>query len=160
MPQLDPSTYASQIFWLFICFFSLMFLMSKFIIPKISNIRQQRDNKIDGYLLKAEELQQKTEAAIHKYETALSEATQKANQSLQETKNDLNKMIAKKQAELDKKLQKQIRAGEEEIAAGKEAALKEIKTLSSELAVEILQKLDITTIKPSELKTIINREAE
>ena len=160
MPQLDPSSYASQIFWLLICFFSLMFLMSKFIIPKISDIRQQRDNKIDGYLQKAEEFQQNTENAIIKYEEALSKASQKATQSLQKTKNDLNKMIAQKQSEIDKKLKKQIELGEQEISASKEAALKEIKNLSAELTADILQKLNIKDIKAAEIKTIIDREAE
>ena len=82
--------------------------MSKFIIPKISDIRQQRDAKIDGYLQKAEELQEQTEKAIRKYETSLAEASQKANIAIQKTKDDLNNLIAKKQDELDKQLKKQI----------------------------------------------------
>ena len=160
MPQLDISTYTSQIFWLLICFFSMMFIMSKFIIPKIAETRQQRQNKIDSYLHKAEELQQKTENAIKKYEKALSDATQKANQSLQDTKNELNDIITKKQAELDKKLQKQIKAGEAEINAEKNLALKEIKSISTTLAMEILHKLDITDIKSTEIKKIIEHEVE
>ena len=79
-----------------------MFIMSKFIIPKIAEIRQQRYDKLDGYLHKAEELQKKTENAIKKYEEALSEATKNANQSLQSTKDELNKIISKKQEELVK----------------------------------------------------------
>lgn len=160
MPQLDPSTYASQIFWLIICFFSLLFLMSKFIIPKISDIRQQRDSKIDGCIQKAEELQEKTEAAIHRYESALAETSKKATLSLQTTKDELNKLIVQKQTELDKKLKKQIELGEKEISENKEAALKEIKNLSTELAVNILEKLNITNIKKSEIKNIIEHEAE
>lgn len=160
MPQLDPSTYTSQIFWLLICFFCLMFIMSKFIVPKISGIRQQRENKIDTYLRKAELVQQKTEAAIKRYEEALNDATKKANQSLQATREELDEMISQRQAELDKKLKKQLQQGETEIAKGKEEALKEIKSVSSEIAMEILTKLEINKIKPSELKTIINHEAE
>ena len=160
MPQLDPSSYASQIFWLLICFFSLMFIMSKFIIPKIADIRQQRENKIDTYLHKAEQLQQKTEAAIKKYQTALDNATEEANKTLQAAKEDLNKTISKKQADLDKKLQAQIKAGEAEINAGKEKALKQIKSLSVDLAEEILNKLDVANIKTSDIKTIIDREAK
>ena len=38
MPQLDTSTFTSQLFWLVVCFFSMMFIMSKFIIPKIADI--------------------------------------------------------------------------------------------------------------------------
>ena len=53
MPQLDTSTFTSQLFWLVVCFFSMMFIMSKFIIPKIADIMEQRQRKIDGYLNKA-----------------------------------------------------------------------------------------------------------
>ena len=160
MPQLDPSTYASQIFWLLVCFFALMFIMSTFIIPKIAEIRQQRQDKIDGYLLKAEELKQKTEDAIKRYETALGNASQKAEASLQSTRDELNALIGSRQSELEKKLQAQIKAGEDEINQGKEAALLEIKTVSSELALDILRKLDISEIKASEVKKIIEHEAE
>ena len=160
MPQLDPSSYASQIFWLLICFFSLMFILSKFIVPKITEIRQQRTNKIDGYLHKAEQLRQKTENAISKYEAALADATKKANDELQKTQTELNKIISEKQSKLDKKLQAQIKAGEEEIAAGKAEALKEIKTMSATLTAEILHKLDISDVSANDIKTIINREAQ
>lgn len=160
MPQLDPSTYASQIFWLLVCFFAMMFIMSTFIIPKIAEIRQQRQDKIDGYLLKAEELKQKTEDAIKRYETALGNASQKAEASLQNTRDELNTLIGNRQSELEKKLQAQIKAGEDEINKGKEAALREIKTVSSDLALDILRKLDISEIKASEVKKIIEHEAE
>lgn len=160
MPQLDPSSYASQIFWLFICFFAMMFIMSTFIVPKIADTRQRRDNKIDSYLHKAEELQQKTEAAIKRYEEALNAASQKASVALEETKDELNQVISKKQAELDKKLQKQIQAGEREINSEKEAALKEIKSVSTELTMEILRKLKIDNVKTADIKHIIEQEAK
>lgn len=160
MPQLDPSTYASQIFWLLICFFTMMFIMANFIVPKIADIRQQRENKIDGYLHKAEELKQKTEAAIQKYEKALGDATQKASAALQNTKDELNQMITQKQSELDKKLQKQIKKGEEEILKEKENALKEIKSVSADLTMEILHKLNVSDIKLADVKHIIEQEAE
>ena len=160
MPQLDPSSYASQIFWLLICFFAMMFIMSNFIIPKIAETRQQRENKIDSYLHKAEELQQKTETAIKRYEDALNSASQQASAALEETKNELNQVISKKQAELDKKLQKPIQLGEQEISSEKEAALKEIKSVSAEVTMEILHKLNISNIKTADIKNIIEQEAK
>ena len=160
MPQLDPSSYASQIFWLLICFFTLMFIMSKFIVPKIAETRKLRTNKIDGYLQKAEELRKKTEASIKKYEDALNEATQKANLKISQTRDELNTIIADKQAKLDKKLQAQIKKGEEEIEIGKKEALKEIKNVSAAITAEILNKLDINDISLTDIKSVINREAQ
>lgn len=160
MPQLDPSTFASQIFWLLICFFTMMFILSKFIVPKIAETRNLRTNKIDGYLQKAEKLKESTQNAITKYENALAEATQKANSELEKTKEELNKLIAEQQSKLDKKLQKQIQKEEAEIAVQKEEILKEIKSVSATLTSEILEKLDISDVSMSDIKTIINHEAQ
>ena len=82
MPQLDTSSFTSQLFWLIICFFSMMFIMSKFIIPKISEIMEQRQRKIDSYLNKAADFKQQAEAALLKYQDALAKATAKADKSL------------------------------------------------------------------------------
>ena len=79
MPQLDTSSFTSQLFWLIICFFSMMFIMSKFIIPKISEIMEQRQRKIDSYLNKAADFKQQAEAALLKYQDALAKATAKAD---------------------------------------------------------------------------------
>jgi len=89
MPQLDTSSFTSQLFWLIICFFSMMFIMSKFIIPKISEIMEQRQRKIDSYLNKAADFKQQAEAALLKYQDALAKATAKADKSLADTKTEM-----------------------------------------------------------------------
>ena len=38
MPQLDLSTYASQAFWMVLCFSLLWLLLSIFITPKIADV--------------------------------------------------------------------------------------------------------------------------
>ena len=94
MPQLDTSTFTSQLFWLVVCFFSMMFIMSKFIIPKIADIMEQRQRKIDGYLNKAADLKKQAEAALRKYQNALAAATEKADKSLADTKDEMNRLIS------------------------------------------------------------------
>lgn len=106
MPQLDTSTFTSQLFWLVVCFFSMMFIMSKFIIPKIADIMEQRQRKIDGYLNKAADLKEQAEAALRKYQNALAAATEKADKSLADTKDEMNRLISDKQSELEARLQK------------------------------------------------------
>ena len=101
MPQLDPSTFASQIFWLLICFFTMMFILSKFIVPKIAETRNLRTNKIDSYLQKAEKLKESTQNAITKYENALAEATQKANSELEKTKEEFALNLIKANVDIE-----------------------------------------------------------
>ena len=155
MPQLDVSTFTSQLFWLLICFFSMMFIMSKFIIPKIADIMEQRQRKIDGYLNKAAQFKQDAEDTLKKYQDALAQATAKANKSLADTKEEMNQLITQRQTELETSLQKKIKDGEKEINQEKEKALKEVKAISEKLSMEVIKKIGITTIQASDIKATI-----
>ena len=78
MPQLDLSTYASQAFWMVLCFSLLWLLLSIFITPNIADVLEQRKRKIDDYIRKAEKLNQQAKASLEKYEQTLNEAKAKA----------------------------------------------------------------------------------
>lgn len=159
MPQLDTSTFASQLFWLCICFFTMLFIMSKIIIPKIADILEQRQRKIDSYLNKAYQIKLQAEEALKKYQDALTDATQKANASLAETQNELNQLVEKKQQDLDLRLHKKIMEGEAEIEQNREDALNKVKSISEELALEIIKKIGIDGINKTDIKNAI-KDAE
>ena len=78
MPQLDPTWYASQLFWLCVSFFTLLFVMANFIAPKIADILARRQNKIDEYIDKAAETKRRAEESLAKYNEALSNATRES----------------------------------------------------------------------------------
>ena len=56
MPQLDPTYWASQAFWLILTFTSLYFVLSKLFIPKIKDIIDDRESKIKNDLDEAHKL--------------------------------------------------------------------------------------------------------
>ncbi len=143
MPQLDFSVFPSQLFWLSISFFTMLFIMSKLIIPRIAEMINLRKEKIDNYLQKAAEIKEKAEKSLEKYHTALQEATNNANQSLQKTQQDLKNLMERKQADLSAELAVQIAEGEKKIAAGKEKALQQVQEMSVELAAEVIKKLGL-----------------
>lgn len=152
MPQLDTSTFTSQLFWLCICFFSMLFIMSKFIIPRIADIMEQRQRKIDGYLNKAHTVKIHAEEALKRYQDALAEATANANKALAETQDELNLYMQKKQDDLAQKLNKKIKEGEAEIHKSKEEALAKVKDMSEDLALDIVKKIGLTNITPKDIK--------
>ncbi len=47
MPQFDPSSFSSQLFWLAICFGLIYFSMSKIFLPRIRDILKDRHNNIN-----------------------------------------------------------------------------------------------------------------
>ncbi len=46
MPQLEISTFPSQIFWLVVSFLILYIIMAKVIVPRISSVIKNRENEI------------------------------------------------------------------------------------------------------------------
>lgn len=155
MPQLDISTFTSQLFWLCVCFFSMLFIMSKIIVPKIADIMDQRQRKIDGYLNKAHTLKLEAEEALKKYQDALADATREAGLAIAQTQNELAGYMQQKQDELNLKLQKKIEQGEAEINKNKEEALAKVKEVSEDLALEIVNKIGLSVIKPKDIKEAV-----
>jgi hypothetical protein len=56
LPQLDSSTFASQIFWILAGFFLVYLFVSQIFVPTIENMLQKRHNLVDSTLQKAHRL--------------------------------------------------------------------------------------------------------
>ena len=160
MPQLDFSIFTSQFFWLCVSFFLMLFIMSKFIIPKTAEMINLRKAKIDADLEAAAELKKKVEKTLEKYNLALKKATDEANVSLQKTREDLADTIEHRQAELSAELNREIVAGEKKINAAKQKALDGIEDMVAELAPLVLQKLGVVKVSAKEIQTALQSGKE
>ena len=156
MPQLDFSVFPSQFFWLTICFFSLLFIMSKFIIPKTGEMINLRKEKIDSELDKAAALKEQVEIGIARYEQALREANQKASVAMQKTKDELNDTVNRKQSDLAARLSVEVAEGEKKIAAAKAKAMQKVEDMAAGLAVDVLNKIGLSGIKEDVAKRALN----
>lgn len=160
MPQLDFSIFPSQFFWLAISFFLMLFIFSRFIIPKTGEMINLRKAKIDEYLEKAAALKVKVEKTLDKYNQALKKATDAANASLAETKEEMDTMIERRQAELAADLKKRVAESEAKIAASKAKALKQLEPAAAELAQDVLRKLGFEDIKAADVAQVLQQMKE
>ncbi|MCQ2741570.1 MAG: hypothetical protein MJ210_05625 [Alphaproteobacteria bacterium] len=147
MPQLDFSVFPSQLFWLTVSFFLMLFIFSKFIIPKTAEMIKLRKEKIDENIEAAAKIKEKVEKALEKYNQALRDATDKAQISLQRTKDELNDTINRRQEDLNARLKLEVEAGEKKVAASRDKALQKLEEVSCALAVDVLHKVGFEDIK-------------
>ena len=56
MPQFDPSFWSPQIVWLIISFVVLYYLMWRFVLPRLNEILEEREFRINDSLRRAESL--------------------------------------------------------------------------------------------------------
>ena len=155
MPQLDFSVFPSQFFWLAINFFLMLLVFGKFILPINAEMINLRKQKIDGDIEKAAEIKKQVELALEKYNKALNDANEKARISLQKTRDELNETIRCRQADLDAKLQAEIKACEKRIDTSKNKALQKVDDMATELSVEILEKLGFAGISVKDAKNAL-----
>ncbi len=104
MPQLDTSTFASQIFWLVILFGLLYTIMSVVVMPRLRDVHETRNRHIRSDLDHAEELKQEAEKAIKAYEKRIAEARAESERILREAVENAAERSRKKNERLAKEL--------------------------------------------------------
>lgn len=141
LPQLDPTYYPSQVFWLVIHFALLYVLMTKLVLPRIKAILDERQGKLAGDLGEAERLQKEAEVAQKAYETSLNGARQKAHALRQET---MAAAAAERKAAEDKlatALATRAAAANERIATAMGALHVRLREVASEAVPSIVSKI-------------------
>lgn len=141
MPQLDFSTYPSQIIWLVITFTALYLLMARVALPRIATVLEERRDRIANDLDEAERLKRDTDTAIANYEAALAEARARAHEIAQATREKLSAEIDAERGRVDDELAAKATAAEEIIGAAKTRALTEIGNVATETAEAIVKTL-------------------
>jgi len=141
MPQLDFSSYPSQIIWLLITFTALYLLMARVALPRIATVLEERRDRIANDLDEAERLKRDTETAIANYEAALAEARARAHEIAQATREKLSAEIDAERGRVDDELAAKTTAAEEIISAAKTKALTEIGNVATETAEAIVKEL-------------------
>ncbi len=96
MPQLNPESFTSQIFWLFVSFSILFFIVHFFLLPKLKSIREKRDDTINNYLSQTQKLNQQIDNIINQIDKELNEAKNSFNDKIKEEL-EKNKIIFDKE---------------------------------------------------------------
>jgi F-type H+-transporting ATPase subunit b len=141
MPQLDPITFPSQIFWLIILFSTLYWLLSRKALPRVSEILEARQDRIAADLDQAQSLRAEAEETLATYEAQLAAAREEAHRLVAETQARLQAEAAERQADLDVRLGRQLADAERRIAAAREEALKELEEVAVTTAQAAAERL-------------------
>ena len=79
MPQLNPEFWVSQIFWLILTFGIMYLVLSKLILPKISNNLESRKSQILENIEAAEKQREDSDAKLKEYDEIIYKSKLEAN---------------------------------------------------------------------------------
>jgi F-type H+-transporting ATPase subunit b len=157
MPQLESSTYTSQIIWLVITFGVLYWLLRRKALPRVAEILEARQDRIAADLDRAAALRADAEAASQKQERVVAEAHARAQSQVKELTERSAAEAAKRQAALDAELAQKLKDAEGRIGASREAALAEVRNVAAEVAEAAVERLAGLKVTRAEVDAAIER---
>ena len=140
-PPFNAETFATQLFWLALCFIFLLVMMWKVALPRIGRIIESREGAIAGDLAEAERLRSESDAALQGYEKALADARTRAQALANETRDKLNAEAEERRKALESQLNAKLADAEKTIAATKSAAMSNVHGIAVDTASAIVQRL-------------------
>ncbi len=147
LPQLDFSTWSSQIFWLIISFSLLYIVLWKLILPRIGTGINDRADRIADDLDAASGMQKESEQASDAYDRVMANAKAKAHNIAETTRKSVDADIAAEIEAAEAKFAVKQSAAEDRIGKIRNEALSKIDVVAQETTLAILEKFG--NIKPT-----------
>ena len=156
MPQLDPTYWASQAFWLILVFTILYISISKFYLPKIKDNLDNRENKIKEDLENANIFKEQSEAKAKEYDDILENAKKEVSRIHFDSKNILDKNIQSKKVAMEKEIEKEILKAQKEILELKKNSISSIQTISGSIVSNIIENILGDKLNESSIKATVD----
>lgn len=140
-PPFQKETFASQLVSFAIAFALLYFIVSKFALPRVGGVIAEREGKIEGDLAEAQKLKNESDEALKAYETELATARARAQAIGSETREKLSAQAEADRKALESSLASKLADAEKTIAANRATAMGNVKSIASDAASAIVQRL-------------------
>ncbi len=141
LPQLDISTWPSQLFWLVVLFTAGYILMAKFVTPRIGSVLEERRAKLDEDLGKARSASEDAARIRAEYEADLDAARSAAAEKAKQAAAEATKQAEASDAKIAKKLAEKVAKAEAKLATARSEAMANLNNVAAEAALAAVAQL-------------------
>ncbi|MDA0844416.1 MAG: F0F1 ATP synthase subunit B' [Proteobacteria bacterium] len=141
LPQLDISTWPSQLFWLVVLFTAGYTLMAKFVTPRIGSVLEERRAKLDEDLGKARSASEDAARIRAEYEADLDAARTAAAETAKQAAAEAAKQAEASDAKIAKKLAEKVAKAEAKLATARSEAMANLNNVAAEAAMAAVAQL-------------------
>jgi len=159
MPQLNPEFWVSQIVWLVLTFGILYIVLSKLILPKISDNLESRKSQILENVETAEAQREESEKKLKEFEKIILESKLEAKNYFNEARQKILDDINSKRIALEKDIDEEISAAEQEVNNLKTSSAEKIKNIAIETSSELIKQLIGEEANKSSISAIVEEQA-
>jgi F-type H+-transporting ATPase subunit b len=141
LPQLDISTWPSQIFWLVVLFGAGYLIMAKIVTPRIGAVLEERRGKLDDDLGKARAASEDAARTRAEYERDLEAARTAAAETAKQAASEAAKAAEASDAKVAKKLAEKVAKAESKLADARSEAMANLNAVAAEAAIAAVAQL-------------------
>ncbi len=145
MPQLDFSTFPNQIFWLVVTLIAIYLILSKVALPRIGSVLAERQGTLTNDLAAAEDLKRQAAEAEDAYNKALADARAEAQRIAEETRAEIQAVLADATAKADEQIAAKATESEARISAIQANATQSVEDVARDVAGDV-----ITAVMPGQ----------
>jgi F-type H+-transporting ATPase subunit b len=139
MPQLDPTHFLSQLFWLALTFFVLYAVVSLIITPKMENIFERRNRRLSTDRNAANDILKDVSAIQDRCQKHLTQAEQTAKNLIEETGKKLDQDLEVHEQKLHKQAQDDLEIAQNALNEEHEKALSHMVSAIDELEIAAMK---------------------
>jgi F-type H+-transporting ATPase subunit b len=140
-PPFDAHSFPSQLVWLVVCFVLLYALMAKWALPRIGKLIETRQKRVADDIAEAGKLKQQSDDALAAYEKALADARARAQAIANQTREAQAAEADAARKKVEDALAAKLAEAEKSIAATKQAAMANVRTIAQDAASAIVERL-------------------
>ena len=155
MPQLNPEFFLSQLFWLVIAFSFLLIFLWRISLPRISQVLEKRETKINNDIGEAKKIQAEAEKIQEQIDNEIMKTREENAQNIKDLNINLQNKTLDELKKIDISLSKKINEAANLIEKNKQKSIKEIDEKVLEITKLILSKLSSNVISDEEIKKVV-----
>jgi len=141
LPQLDTSTYVSQVFWLVIVFSFMYLVFSKKTVPQIGRTIENRAERISSDLDSAERLKNEVSELQRSYEEKLVQAREESYAAFTNAEKEIKDEAERHASEFHVRASKKIKEMEKNIDAARTQAIDDMSAVAAGIAIQATEKI-------------------
>ena len=155
MPQLNPEFWFSQIFWLIITFGIMFILLSKLVLPKISENLEVRKAQIAENIEAAEKQRMESDKKLKEYDQLILNSKNEAKNYFNKAREKILKDVDKKRESLEKEIDEEIDKVEKEILDLKNKSPEKIRKIAVETSSDLIKQIIGVEVNNSSISAIV-----
>jgi F-type H+-transporting ATPase subunit b len=137
----DLYPHANELIFGAVAFAIIYVLMAKFVIPRMNTLLEDRRQKIQGEMERAEATRVEADTLLADYRAQLASARDEGNRIIEEARKTADQLRADLQAKAEQESQGIVSRAQEEIRGERDRVFQELRSQVGEIAVQLAGKV-------------------